>query len=338
MAVVLRSTTATSGDATFVAESTLSAGSVATDPVVGAGNSQDTGVSSGNAAVDDSGDVKVESGTAGTDSGDVHMSSGNATGNSGDVWVVSGNGGTDSGDAGFGTGTATAGDSGKVEISSGTATAVDSGDVSVSTGNANVDSGTVMIWSGDAATGDSGDIILVPGDAPGGNTGYVKFLNPVDTSSSLFVEVSGLDAGMELPLLAEAVTLSEGNDIQNADVLLLNGTPYEVVGAPPAGWYVEFISATIYYNYGGVAAYTAGAGDDLQFVLGGAVVSATCETTGFITGAASAVRHVPAIAGADYTPAPATAVTLFCTNANPGGGDVANYLRVTVRFRLCRSN
>ena len=121
MAVLLQGD-ANPGTATWSANQTVAAGSVQTDNVA-AGNSNDTGMVSGNSTAALSGDVKVESGTGQTSSGAVNVSSGVATT-------------VDSGVVDINSGNATAGDTGDVTVFSGDAAVGDSGDVVLAVGTA----------------------------------------------------------------------------------------------------------------------------------------------------------------------------------------------------------
>lgn len=73
--------------------------------------------------------------------------------------------------------------------------------------------------------------------------------------------------------------------ITTAQVLALNATPIEVVAAPGAGIYNEFVGAVLLLDYNSAAYAGVAAGEDLVFKYtdaSGAEISAHIETTGFI--------------------------------------------------------
>lgn len=123
-------------------------------------------------------------------------------------------------------------------------------------------------------------------------------------------------------------------EIATAAVLTLFGTPVQLVAAPGAGYYLEFVSATFWYDYNSVA-YAVGAGDDLAIKFtnaSGVQVSSVLETTGFLTATSDQVRHV-VIASGNYTPAENAALVLHCLNANPTLGNSPVKVRTLYRRR-----
>lgn len=122
-------------------------------------------------------------------------------------------------------------------------------------------------------------------------------------------------------------------DIDTGKVLTLNSLPETVVAAPASGYYLEFVSATLWYDYAGAAFGGIAAGEDLQFRIGTVPVSATCETTGFLNQANDEIREVPAFCSADYEPAVATAMNLFLTAGDITAGGTSR-LKGKVVYRI----
>jgi hypothetical protein len=99
--------------------------------------------------------------------------------------------------------------------------------------------------------------------------------------------------------LADAGTnASVTTTLTTAEVIALRASPKVLVAAPGAGLWLEFISATLSYNYT-TTAFTVGSDEDLiiRYDAGaGTDLSASIETTGFIDQAVDEIRHIPAVA------------------------------------------
>lgn len=106
-----------------------------------------------------------------------------------------------------------------------------------------------------------------------------------------------------------------------------------VVPAPAGGYYNEFVSATLWYDFGDNAFGGIATNEDLQFRIGTIPVSANVETTGFLDQAADEVRHVNAIASADYEPANG-AINLFLTTGDITNAGTTSLLKGKVFYRV----
>lgn len=126
-------------------------------------------------------------------------------------------------------------------------------------------------------------------------------------------------------------------DITNTAMLALRATPQTLVAAPGAGKYIEFVSATLFFDYS--AAYTE---TDDNLVIryndgSGATVSETIETTGFLDATADTV--MPARAGTSVAAAKTACenkalVIHNSGNGEFGGGNPGNVVRVRVAYRV----
>jgi len=89
--------------------------------------------------------------------------------------------------------------------------------------------------------------------------------------------------------------------IPSASVVVLNGTPFQLVPAPGAGKVLIFVGATLALKYSGVAYGAPNAAADLVVKYqnaAGAQASVQCETTGFINATANAIRYIGALGSA----------------------------------------
>lgn len=126
--------------------------------------------------------------------------------------------------------------------------------------------------------------------------------------------------------------------LTNAEVLALRATPKTLVPAPPVGYAIEFLGATLALDYGGTQ-YTESADNlAIRYTDGsGAIASQAIEMTGFIdqaadtfTNALPKIDTIVAKTGID-----ARALVLHNTGDGEfGGGNAATVLRVNVRYRL----
>lgn len=127
--------------------------------------------------------------------------------------------------------------------------------------------------------------------------------------------------------------------VTTGQILALFATPVELVAAPSATQYLEFISAQFFLDYNSAAYAGIAAGEDWvvkQENAAGPEVSGHIETTGFLDLTADARRHVMAAANdgavADYTPVAAKALVLHQLVAEITTGDspvkVRTYYRV----------
>lgn len=134
------------------------------------------------------------------------------------------------------------------------------------------------------------------------------------------------------PRMAEVV-------IPTASVKVLNATPYELVPAPGAGKWLEFISVAVWLDFASIA-YNApnGAADlKVRYTDGaGALLSGSIETTGFISAGVDALRWAiaaGAAGGGGVTPAVNATIVLHNVAAfEYAAGD--SPLRVQTLFRV----
>ena len=125
--------------------------------------------------------------------------------------------------------------------------------------------------------------------------------------------------------------------ISSAQVLLLNTTPIEVVPAPGSGFYLEFIRAEIFLDYGGIA-YVAAAGEDFHIkytngsgitigtVLDGDTFEATADTL-----VISTQRSVDAPGTGQSVPVENAALVAYIDPANWDTGNSPLKIRVFYR-------
>lgn len=124
--------------------------------------------------------------------------------------------------------------------------------------------------------------------------------------------------------------------ITSAQLLALNATPKSLVPAPGAGRANVFAGAVVFYDYNS-AAYAVDAADNLQirYTDGSGQLVAACETDGFLTLTADAVRYVLPLVGSttlsDITPVANAALVAFMANSEVITGDSPLLLRVYYR-------
>lgn len=134
------------------------------------------------------------------------------------------------------------------------------------------------------------------------------------------------------------MALSVQQTLDNDDILALRATPFTLVAAPGAGKVIEFMSAELFYDYGGTV-YTESA-DNLiiRYADGsGQAVSETIETTAFIDAVAdSAIIARPAAQLVFLkTACDNKALVLHNTgNGEFGGGDADSLIKVRVTYRV----
>lgn len=134
--------------------------------------------------------------------------------------------------------------------------------------------------------------------------------------------------------LTEGVAVAD-KLITSTQVLALNTTAIEVVPAPGAGKYNEFLGAIVFLDYN-ANAYVDDAGEDLVFTLtdkNGAEVSHTLDGSLFDGTADAIVTAYPLNAAASVLEQAANApICLFLKSGNWTGGD--SPLKVRVFYRV----
>lgn len=114
---------------------------------------------------------------------------------------------------------------------------------------------------------------------------------------------SGLATVGQCPRVANGTTDMEDSPygsvevaLTSAQLLALRATPALLVAAPGAGKVLQFLGATLIYDY--ATAYTESAANIVVENATGTDMSEILEATGFIDATADAMRHmVPAILG-----------------------------------------
>lgn len=151
------------------------------------------------------------------------------------------------------------------------------------------------------------------------------YINKGSSTSSLFDKI---DDEAELKVVTVSLT--------NAEMLALRATPKTLVAAPGSGYFLEFVSAVMLFDYAG--AYTEST-DNMQIKIGdasGAAVSETIEATGFVDASADIMLPVRPAASALITKANGENKALVLHNTGDGeygGGNAANAVRVKVAYR-----
>ena len=120
--------------------------------------------------------------------------------------------------------------------------------------------------------------------------------------------------------------------ITAAEMLAVRGTPKTLVAAPGAGYVLEFISATMIYDY---AAVFGESSDDLVIRFtdaSGAIVSTTLDTTNFLDQTSDQIRTFKAIT-TDLVPVANSPLVLH----NTGNGELTGTgspCRMKVAYRV----
>lgn len=143
-------------------------------------------------------------------------------------------------------------------------------------------------------------------------------------------QLTDLEGKVAGQIYEHQVTVSSG------ELLALATTAKELVPAPGADRALEFISAVIKYNYGATG-YTESSDDMVIEYSGGTDVSASIDSTGFITEANDEIRVIPFDVSVmaitvDLEALKNTSLQLFIPNDNPTLGDGTLDVRVTYRI------
>lgn len=109
-----------------------------------------------------------------------------------------------------------------------------------------------------------------------------------------------------------------------------------LVAAPTSAYALEFVSATLIYDFD-TAAYTGGAGDDLVVNIGSTAVSPAVATADLITAAGDQVVHLRALAAADYDLPVGSSINLTATEVTQPG-TAAGVIRAIVTYRQITTN
>lgn len=137
--------------------------------------------------------------------------------------------------------------------------------------------------------------------------------------------------------LADVTIKNDVVALTNAEILALRATPKTLVAAPGAGYFIEFISAVIFFDR--VGSYTETA-DNMAIKLGdgsGTAVSETIEVTGLLDAAGDVVMPVQPATSAVIAKAAAENKALVLHNIGDGeygGGNAGNEVLVRVTYRI----
>ena len=157
-----------------------------------------------------------------------------------------------------------------------------------------------------------------------------------------------IDKDGNLSVTAGSVSSNQlaANTIQYAEVSIaaaaiktLRATPVQLVAAPGAGKFVEFVSAQLFLDYGGAGLTESSDNLAVKFDSGsGVAVSETIEATGFIDQVADTITN--AIAKKDVIVAKTAAENKKLVLHNTGSGEFGDagtstsVLRVKVAYRI----
>lgn len=211
---------------------------------------------------------------------------------------------------------------------------------------------TTTVAIGVASGGTGLQTITDHGVMVGSGTGAVTPL-AVGTNGQLLVGSTGADpvfatAGSSLGSITN--TLGAGTfsqditaswlrvatiTIATGDVLTLATTPYELVAAPGAGNFIEFISAQLILDYNSVPYTEAGDNLAIRYTDGsGVIISQTIESTGFIDQTADTITNalpkIDAIVSA--VGAVNQAVVLDNTGSDFGAGNSPLIVKISYRI------
>jgi hypothetical protein len=138
--------------------------------------------------------------------------------------------------------------------------------------------------------------------------------------------------------IAENLIRYAGMQLSAAQILALADTPVELVPAPAAGKYIEFLGATLLLDHAGTG--FAEAADNLEIHYeneAGAAVTGVIEMTGFIDQTADTVLQVAPITPVARAATDIVAKALVLTNINDNftdAGTTTSVLRVKTAFRI----
>lgn len=160
-------------------------------------------------------------------------------------------------------------------------------------------------------------------------------LSPTD-----LVDLSGSTAGIKLSAnvteFVKEVTIASANIVGTSAGDLGHSAGAILVAAPSSDYALEFVSATLIYDFA-TAAYTGGAGDDLVVRIGTTTVSPAVATADLITAAGDQVVHLRALSAADYDLPVGSTINLKCTEVTQPG-TAAGVIRAIVTYRQITTN
>lgn len=132
------------------------------------------------------------------------------------------------------------------------------------------------------------------------------------------------------------VTLTATEIVGTGAGSLAHANGATLVAAPTSAFALEFVSATLIYDYD-TAAYTGGAGDDLTVYIGSTAVSPAVATADLLTASGDQVVHLRALAAADYDLPVGSSINLQATEVTQPG-TAAGVIRAIVTYRQITTN
>jgi len=171
------------------------------------------------------------------------------------------------------------------------------------------------------------------------NPKWQIFKNSITTSrlKDLAVTTAKIAAAAVTSAKLDPTTIQHASvAITNAQMLALRATPITLVAAPGAGFYIELVSASLFFDY--VGAYTE-TDDNMAILLGaaGTAASETIEATGFVDATADTVMPVKPATSAAIAKSAAENKALVLHNTGNGeysGGNAGNEVLVKVAYRI----
>ena len=165
------------------------------------------------------------------------------------------------------------------------------------------------------------------------------FSGPVASAAGFEGNVTGNLTGDVTGKLPETTIQYAETSHTAAQTRALRATPRELVPAPGAGKYIEFLSAQLFLDYSGAAMSEDSDNLAVKFDSGsGEAVSETIETTGFIDQTADTVTN--AVNKKDTIVAASASVNKKLVLHNTGSGEFGSagtptsVLRVKVAYRV----
>ena len=164
-----------------------------------------------------------------------------------------------------------------------------------------------------------------------------KYLNGAKVGSGLGIEltasgVTATDNGSKTTYDFTPVIQVATVSVLPAAMLAARATPITLVAAPGAGKVLEFLGATVIYDY--AAAYTESADNAvIRFTDGsGAIASTTLETTGLLDATSDQLRTLKPIT-TDITPV-ANSPLVFHNTGDGEWGGTGSPVRFKVAYRV----
>ncbi len=199
-----------------------------------------------------------------------------------------------------------------------------------------------QLGTGQHAAAIGGTLLYMEDDAaaPAAGTSYAMLIDAtnieaihVDTGKVLVDETVTATGGLSSGTAADSFIFTDTVELSNDDIKNLRASPKQLVAAPGANKFIEFISAVLILDYG--SEVLTEADDDLviQYNTSGVDASATIQTTGFIDQAANQMAFIPAATIATVPAANVVnkALELFNSGGDEYAGNASNDTTMTVK-------